>query len=209
MKEGEPKPKPESEPGKRKEFSEVFCTCSYCQDRKYGLHKVETIDGKTEWLCGRHKRRADLTGLASYDLREPTEKDHKQADYIRDIIVKLPAVILNPASDEAKERLYSEKILVWGILDLPPEHRRARIITVESYNAALVDVMDAYEEGVKGFEDRVSVMKLDYRELSEIEDVYETQDRNNQIDGYNNGLQAGLKALTARGGGDAYDGMGK
>lgn len=140
----------EGEPGRQKEHGEPFCACLYCQDQKLGLHKVETIDGVTEWLCGRHKRRADLTGLASYDLREPTEKDKKLADYIRGIIVKVPAIVTNPISEEVRKRLEDEKVEEWGWENLhSAEHRRQQIILVASHNQALVDVQDAWQECVR------------------------------------------------------------
>lgn len=194
MKEGEPKPQPERP--KQKEHGEPFCTCLYCTDNKLGLHKVETIDGVTEWVCGRHKRRADLTGLASFDIRQPTDKDRKLAEYIRDIIVKLPAVISSPATEEDKEIIKQEKVDTWNIHQLQPgEMTRQQNILVASFNAALVDVLDAYEEGQMLFEDKVSQMRIDYSELNEIEDWHETQDRNCQIMAYNHGLTVGQRAM--------------
>lgn len=204
MKEGEPKPQPESR--KQKEHGEPFCTCLYCRDQKLGLHKVETIDGVTEWLCGRHKRRADLTGLAASHIKQPTDKDRKMAEYIRDIIVKLPAIVTNPATDEDTKTLQAERVDTWNTYDLEPgEMTRQQSILVGSFNAALVDVMDAYEEGKRGFEDRIERMMIDRTELSEIEGWHETQEREWQISAYNNGLIVGQRALLSgpKEGGDA------
>lgn len=196
MKEGEPKPQPQPERPKQKEHGEPFCTCLYCTDNKLGLHRIETIDGVTEWVCGRHKRRADVTGLAASYIRQPTDKARKLADYIRGVIVNLPSVILNPATEEDTQRIKNEKVDTWNIHQLPVgEMTRQQNILVASFNAALVDTMDAYEEGKIGFEDRVASMRIDYAELSEIEDWHETQDRNCQIMAYNQGLTVGQRAL--------------
>lgn len=196
----------EGEPRRQKEHGEPFCTCLYCTDQKLGLHRVETIDGVTEWVCGRHKRRADVTGLAASYIRQPTDKDRKLADYIRGVIVQLPAIVTNPATEEDTKRLQAEKVDTWNIHQLQPgEMTRQQNILVASFNAALVDVMDAYEEGKRGFEDRVAVMRIDYAELSEIEGWHETEEREWQISAYNNGLVVGQRALLSgpKEGGDA------
>lgn len=197
MKEGEPKP--QLERPKQKEHGEPFCTCLYCTDQKLGMHRVETIDGVTEWLCGRHKRRADVTGLAAAYIKEPTDKDKKLADYIRRVITSVPSIVTNPATEEDQKRIKEEKVDTWNIHQLQPgEMTRQQNILVASFNAALVDVMDAYEEGKVGFEDRVGKMRIDYAELSEIEDWYETQDRNCQLMAYNQGLTVGLRTMLAK-----------
>lgn len=114
-----------------------FCPCC-AEPTTTAMHKTRTIDGRDEWFCGRHKKLADLTGLAANG--EGSEDKTELANYIRDVLRRADAT-REEVDTPLTERIEDLRVdYTHPPTKLDTRERVEQTCLIMGYNAALLDV---------------------------------------------------------------------
>lgn len=129
--------KPYTDAVMRTEPMVKFCPCC-SEPATTAMHQVRTIDGRDEWMCGRHKRLADLVGLAANG--KGSEDNTDLADYMRDILKRADEKMEN-TDTPITERVEALRVdYTHPATKLDPRERVEQACLIMGYNAALLDV---------------------------------------------------------------------